>query len=281
MNSLHVATSVADAIAALADRGDAGAPLAGATWIMRAPIRKEPHYRSYVALAKIEELQQVELLDDRLSIGACVTHAQLAAVIAPLPEFHALAAAAGSSANPAIRQMATIGGNLCAAGFAAADLVPALICLAAQVELAMPGESMRVSIGTFLTMRTNLPPGCLVRRVMVPRTTCRSDHVRLTLRKAGDYPVVIVSLAAELSPAGVVKSARVAIGSVEAVARRWEKLERLLIGHPLDPGDVTEKAALCAEEMQGREGVEAPGWYRIKVLPSLVGRAAHNIQGQC
>nr|WP_298681598.1 FAD binding domain-containing protein [uncultured Dongia sp.] len=281
MNSLHVATSVADAIAALADRGDGGAPLAGATWIMRAPIRKEQHPRSYVALAKIDELQRVELLHDYLSIGACVTHARLAAALAPLPEFRALAVAAGSSANPAIRQMATIGGNLCAAGFAAADLVPALICLDAQIELAMPGESTRVSVEAFLTMRTDLPHGCLVRRVMVPRTTYRSDHVRLTLRKGGDYPVVIVSLAAELGSTGVVKSARVAIGSVETTARRWEKFERLLIGHPLDPADVTEKATLCADELHGREGVEAPGWYRIKVLPSLVGRAVRNIRGQC
>lgn len=281
MNSLHVATSVADAVAALADRGHAGAPLAGATWIMRAPIRKEQHRRSYVALAKVGELQQVELLDDRLSIGACVTHAQLAAALAPLPEFRVLAMAAANSANPAIRQVATIGGNLCAAGFAAADLVPALICLDAQVELATPGEKARVSIEKFLATRTNLTPGCLLQRVLVPRRTYLSDHVRLTLRKAGDYPVAIVSLAAEMSSTGVVKNARAAIGSVEATARRWETLERLLIGHPLDQREVTQKVELCVGELQGRDGIEAPGWYRMRVLPSLVGRAVRNIQGQC
>ena len=37
---LYVATSLSDALAALADRGHSGAPLAGATWIMRAPLRK-------------------------------------------------------------------------------------------------------------------------------------------------------------------------------------------------------------------------------------------------
>src|ERR1700681_4391481 len=44
---LHIATSLSDALAALADRGRSGAPLAGATWIMRAPLREERQDWSY------------------------------------------------------------------------------------------------------------------------------------------------------------------------------------------------------------------------------------------
>lgn len=279
-DSLHVAVSVADAIAALADRGRAGAPLAGATWIMRAPIRKDRHDYSYVALTKIGELRHVVIRDDELSIGACATHAQLAAALAPLPEFQALAMAAGGSANPAIRQIATIGGNICADGFSASDLVPALICLDARVELATARGDECVPITKFLAMRSTLDSDCLVRRVIVPRVPCRSTHVRLTLRKAGDYPVAIVSLAADVSPTGVVKRARVAIGSVEATARRWAHLEELLAGHPLDPNDVAEKVQCCIGEFRGRDGIEVPSWYRIQVLPALVRKAVYAIQRQ-
>jgi carbon-monoxide dehydrogenase medium subunit len=276
----YVARSLPDAIAALADRGRAGAPIAGATWIMRAPIRQERQDLSYVAIPRIGELRCVDILDHEIRIGACVTHAELAIALASLPEFKVLAQAAGNSANPAIRQVATIGGNLCASAFAAADLAPARICLDAKLDLESSRGPERISVEHFLTVRTTLEPDCLVRRVIVPRGTRRSTHVRLPLRKAGDYPVAIVSLAAVLRPNGVVSSACVAVGSVEPVARRWRRLEEELIGHPLDPRRAADKAESCSGDLQGRDGVEAPGWYRVKVLPSLVRRAIQAIQAQ-
>ena len=277
---LHVARSLGEAVAALAERGRRGAPLAGATWVMRASLRGERQDFAYVAISKIEELRRIDILDSQISIGACATHAQLAHTLASLPECRALAEAAARSANPAIRGIATVGGNLCASEFAAADLVPALICLEAEVELATPDGFERKDLERFLTERTELKPGWLVRRVIVPRNAGRSAHVRLPLRRAGDYPVAIVSIAATLGPRGVVNRARVAVGSVESVARRWRRLEADLIGRPLDPKSAADKATSFAEDFQGRDGVEAPGWYRVKVLPSLVRRAVGAIREQ-
>ena len=277
---LHVANSLSEAVAALAERGPSGAPLAGATWIMRAPLREERQDLTYVAISKIEELRSVDILGSEISIGSCVTHAELAHALAPLPECRVLAQAAARSANPSIRGIATLGGNLCACGFAAADLVPALICLEAEVELVTPHGSERFALERFLDIRASLEPGGLVRRVIIPRNAGRSAHVRLPLRKAGDYPVAIVSMTATLGPRGVVKSARVAVGSVESVARRWRRLEVDLIGQPLDPILAADKAESHCGDFQGRDGVEAPGWYRVKVLPNLVRRAVSAIREQ-
>jgi aerobic carbon-monoxide dehydrogenase medium subunit len=275
---LYVARSLPDALAALAERGRDGAPLAGATWIMRAPIRRERQDLSYVAISKIDELRNVEILDHEIRIGACVTHAELAASLASLPECRALAQAAGGSANPAVRQVATIGGNLCASKFASADLVPALLCLQAEVDLETPRASERISMDRFLEIRKHIEPDCLVRRVAVPRTASRSVHVRLPLRKAGDYPVAIVSMAATLRSNGIVTSANVVVGAVESEARRWRRLEADLIGHAIEPRHAAEKAEEYSGDFQGRDGIEAPGWYRVKVLPSLVRRAVQGIQ---
>lgn len=286
---LYVATSLSDALAVLADRGHSGAPLAGATWIMRAALRQErqdwfqdrSQDRSYVAISKIEELRHVDILDSEISIGSCVTHTELARCLAALPDCRALAQAAARSANPAIRGVATVGGNLCASAFAAADLVPALICLEAKVELATRSGTEQVSMAHFLEVRSNLAPECIVRRVLVPRHAgLRSAHLRLPLRKAGDYPVAIVSIAAALGPDGLVASARVAVGSVEPVARRWQRLEADWIGRPLDSGWAAGQAANYGEDFQGRDAVEAPGWYRVKVLPNLVRRAVDAIREQ-
>ncbi|TIO10834.1 FAD binding domain-containing protein [Mesorhizobium sp.] len=277
---LYVATSLADALAALAERGRTASVLAGATWTMRAPLRHEPQDLSYVAISKIDELRRVEVLNHEISIGACVTHAELANALAFLPECSALVQAAGNSANPAIRNVATIGGNLCASAFAAADLVPALICLDAELEIARPDGSERLTVERFLEIRSDIEPGRLVRRVIVPRTKRRSAHIRLPLRKAGDYPVASVSLAATLGPTGIVESARLAVGSVEPVARRWPLLEAGLVGRALDPRHAAEQAERLCGDFSGRDGIEAPGWYRVKVLPSLVRRAVLALQEQ-
>ena len=275
----YVARSLPDALAALADRGRAGAPLAGATWIMRAPIRRERQQGlSYVAISKIGELRNVEILDHEIRIGACVTHAELATSLASLPECRALAQAAGGSANPAVRQVATVGGNLCATKFAAADLVPALICLRAELDLETPRGSERIAVERFLAVRSNMEPDCLLRRVVIPRAARRSVHVRLPLRKAGDYPVAIVSMAATLNSKGIVTDANVVVGAVEPEARRWTRLEADLVGHAIDPRHAAETAEKYSGDFQGRDGVEAPGWYRVKVLASLVRRAALAIQ---
>jgi len=275
----YVARSLPDALAALADRGSAAIPLAGATWIMRAGLRQQRQHRCYVAISTIDELRNVEILDHEIRIGACVTHAELATSLASLPECRALAQAAAGSANPAIRQVATIGGNLCAQGFAAADLVPALICLDAEIELETPRGSGRMAVDRFLELRTGMEPGCLLRRVVVPRAARRSVHVRLPLRKAGDYPVAIVSMAASLSSDGIVTGATVAVGAVEPEARRWPRLEADLIGRAIDPLHAAETAEKHSADFHGRDGIEAPGWYRVKVLASLVRRAAQAIQG--
>jgi aerobic carbon-monoxide dehydrogenase medium subunit len=277
---LYVAPTLDDAVAALDERGRDGAPLAGATWIMRAPLREERHDLSYVAISKIASLRELSVGEREVSIGACVTHAEIPRELTSVPDCRALALAASDAANPAIRQVATIGGNLCAANFAAADLVPALLCLDAEIELHGPGRAEQIPLSRFLEIRTSLAPGRLVRRVIVRRTPRRSVHVRLPLRKAGDYPVAIFSLAVTLDAAGVVTNASAAVGSVEAAARRWHELEAELIGHPLDPAHAAEKAEHHCATLRARDGVEAPGWYRLKVLPNLVRKAANTMREQ-
>ncbi len=277
---LYVARTVEEAAIALRDYGDDGEPMAGATWIMRAPIRREKLKKAYVSLSAIDELAAIRSTEHEISIGACVTHQQLASQLRGTRGLEALADAAGKSANPAVRGAATIGGNLCAAEFAAADLVPALMSLAAEIELATECGPTRISIEAFLQARASLEPGTLVRCVSIPRRPHRSAHARLPLRKAGDYPVAIVSVALDVVSDGCVKHAIVAVGSVEETPRRWLEIEEELVGRPLDAGRSKMLGAQHASVFKGRDGVEAPGWYRTCVLPTLLYRAVADVQKQ-
>jgi carbon-monoxide dehydrogenase medium subunit len=240
---------------------------------MRSPIRHEAHKPHYVAIGKIPELTTIKIDAEIVEIGAAATHAALASVLADLPEFDVLATAAGRSANPAVRAMATIGGNLSTSGFAAADCVPALLCLDAEAEVSSRGDQERVGLERFLKIRPTLEPGRLLTRIILPRRDRKTAHARLPLRKSGDYPAAIVSLAVSFDAAARVRAARIAVGSVEPVARRWERLEAALVGRPLDPAQAAEVAAELADEFTGRDSVDMPAWYRVSVVPSLVRRA--------
>jgi carbon-monoxide dehydrogenase medium subunit len=133
-------------------------------------------------------------------------------------------------------------------------------------------------VARFLELRSSLEPGYLVRRVIVPRAPRRSVHARLPLRKAGDYAVAIVSLALTFGADDLVESARVSVGSVESVSRRWQRLEASLVGRPLDARFAVDNARSFCGDFKGRDGIEAPGWYRVQVLPALVGRAIRAVQ---
>ncbi len=108
--------------------------------------------------------------------------------------------------------------------------------------------------------------------MIVRRDVVASAHIRLPLRKAGDYPVAIVSVA-RAADGGT----RIAVGSVEPVARRWTALEAALAGQAFTP-EVAQALAEKTNDFIGRDGVEAEGWYRREVLPALVRRAFAALQ---
>ena len=113
--SFHAAASLADASAALRERGKCGQALAGGTWIMRAGLRDEPTARDYVSLAQRRRAAPrgaVGLRSGRRRGSSRMRGSRRRCRATASCE--ALTLAALKSANPAVRNAATLGGNLCA-----------------------------------------------------------------------------------------------------------------------------------------------------------------------
>ncbi len=245
-------------------------PMAGGTWIMRSKFRRETFADHYVSLEKIPELHAIQRHPDgSLHVGAMVTHSQLAAATKGISELRGLHTAAAKSANPNIRNVATVGGNICASGFSEADLVPALMSLNSEVVFTRWNGEHRMLLTDFMAT-----PGTgryVLRKVVVPPSVCYSAHVRLPLRAAGDYPVAIVSGALKLK-SGTVTQASISLGSVEKVARRWVSLEDALAGNPADPSAAEEMARISLHELEARSCLGTSSQYRLAVTPILVKR---------
>lgn len=261
--------SIGDAVEQLVAL-DGARPLAGGTWVMRGALRGERPAPAYVSLSRVSELCGVRS-GEGLHVGACVTHADLAASLADAPAFRGLRDAAAGSANPAIREIATVGGALATADFPASDLVTALLALDAQVDLIGPQGTATEPLDSYLASRAKRPAEELVTAVSVGRAPVRSAHTRLTLRKAGDYPVAIVGVSEDRAGRLIV-----AIGAVEAVPRRWTALEDALA----DGADPADAVGSLSHTLRARDGVEAPGWYRAHVLTPLVRRAVADLRGE-
>ncbi len=270
--------SVDEALNDLVAVGPDAIPVAGATWVMRSPLRHEAMAPTYVALSGIEDLQRIDLTDEAISIGPLATHDALAQKLPPTPDLRALKRASARSANPGIRRIATIGGNICTATFAASDFAPALLSLDAQIEVRHQAGLEWLPVLAFLESRKSRERPWLLTGIIVPRTARLSAHERLPMRKAGDYPCTIASVSVAVDDKGRIRDARIGVGAVEATPRRWQNLEQALEGQPVNPAIAETGARDLIADFTGRDAVDAPGWYRTSILPVLVRRAFETIR---
>jgi CO/xanthine dehydrogenase FAD-binding subunit len=208
-------------------------------------------------------------------LGATTTWSEL--LDTPLPPlFDGLKQAAREVGGRQIQNAGTLAGNLCNAS-PAADGVPPLLALDADVELAGPAGSRRLPLAAFITgnRRTVLAPGELMVAIHVrkPRHEARSAFYKLGARR---YLVISIAMAAATLEidAGRVASARVAVGACSAVAQRLPLLEAALAGAALDQrlGSRVETAHL--EPLKPIDDVRGSAAYRrdaaITVLRRLL-----------
>jgi len=172
---------------------------------------------------------------DGWRLGATTTWSELIEAELP-PLFDGLKQAAREIGGRQIQNTATIAGNLCNAS-PAADGVPPLLALDAEVELAGRAGARRLPLSSFITgnRRTVLAPGELLVAIHVPKPTRAGCSAFLKLG-ARRYLVISIAMAAATVEieAGRVVAARIAVGACSAVARRLPALEAALIGATVD-----------------------------------------------
>jgi len=262
-------------VEALHELADAQATaVAGGSWVLRAPLRREPLADRFVALNKVDILGRFDVASGAISIGPMMTHDRLARSLPHVMCLEALRSAAACAANPGVRRIATIGGNISVHGFPASDFAAALISLDAMVQIAQASGERVMPVTEFLAQRMTLQRPWLVTCITVPIHLDRASvHERLPMRRAGDYPSAILSASASRQGQW-----RIGVSSVEDQPKRWHALERALQG--VNAAQAEEAARELAGAFSGRDTPGTPGWYRTSVLPVLVRRVVSAIEAQ-
>ncbi|WP_457940703.1 FAD binding domain-containing protein [Mesorhizobium sp. 10J20-29] len=234
-----------------------------------------PLTENILDLNGLDALRGIADTASHVVIGARTTWTEL--LRHPLPSaFDALKQAAREVGSVQIQNMASVAGNLCNAS-PAADGVPPLIVLDAEVELRSIRGSRVLPLGDFIlgNRKTALLSNELVTAIRVPKSSTQgtSAFVKLGARR---YLVISIAMAAArivLAGDGSVASAAIAVGSCSAVAQRLAGLETALVG--LRPGPDLERAVAEADlaALTPIDDVRGTAEYRRAAAREIVLRA--------
>lgn len=224
-----------EAVSVLAASG--GQILAGGTDFYPALGERLPT-GNVVDITSLPEIRGISFEENYVRFGGLTTWTEV--IRAQLPRcFDALKAAAKEVGSVQIQNRGTVAGNLCNAS-PAADGVPPLLALDAEVELTSAAGKRRLPLLHFVTgnRKTARQSSEILTAVLIPRTIEGAASVFLKLG-ARRYLVISISMVAALvqpDDSGRIREARVAVGSCSAVAQRLIDLEKDLAGKPFQSG---------------------------------------------
>jgi len=226
-----------------------------------------------ISLKDIEELRQIEkTTEGNLFIGAMVKHAEVAQ--SPLVDqyFPALAKASHWVGSPSIRNLATIGGNICNAS-PSADTAPPLLAYDAKVIIVSALGEKVVDIENFFTgpstnllKRGEMLKGFLLR----PKSGWVADYEKLGLRKAMEIAIVNVCVAMAVDEKKGCSGIRIALGAVAPTPIRAKNAESVLKDKRVTPELIQKCAEVAVEETKPISDIRASADYRKKMIHFLV-----------
>jgi carbon-monoxide dehydrogenase medium subunit len=244
---LALPRSVDEALRVLSDRGSDAKLLAGGTDLlpqMKNGLLKPACVIDLSGVARVKALQPEAA---GLRVGAAVPARALERDATARSTYTALSESAALVGSVQVRNLATLGGNLCNAA-PSADMAPPLLALDAEAVIVGSKGERRVPFADFFTgvRRTVLAADEMLVEIVVPAPGLRSggNYLRHTPRRELD--IAVVGVAAQLTLAnGVCSKARIALAAVAPVPLRARQAEQALEGKPVTP-EAIERAAELA-----------------------------------
>ena len=260
---------------------DGGRVVAGGTDLMIEMDRRiSGDVERLIDITRIAGLDEISVIDDRVHLGPLVTHNQCTE--SPIIGEHglALAQACLEVGAPALRNRATVAGNVVTAS-PANDTISALRALEAEITLtsataASTQQSRTVDLADFFmgVRSTILEPDELVTDVSFPIRggDSRSMFLKLGLRGAQAISVVHLAVRCDLDDHGTVSDVAIALGSVAPVIVRATEAEGLLIGGFLDDDSIEAAGVLASSGVAPIDDLRAPADYRSRLVEVMVRR---------
>ncbi len=269
--------TLAEACSLLSQFNGKARVIAGGTDLMVNLKQKTVRPAYLVDISRLSGLNTIEYnKEDVLKIGALCTHSDIESSSVVQEKFNILAQACRSIGSVQIRNLGTIGGNLCNAS-PSADSAPALLGLDAKVKIFGSAGEDAVELAKFFTGpgQTLLKPDEILTGIDISATSAPSCAVFLKLspRRAMDLAVVGVGIVLWLSADGCsCTDIRIALGAVAPVPIRAFKAEGILRGQKLETALIDETARVASEETKPITDIRGSVEYRKEMVQVLTQR---------
>jgi CO/xanthine dehydrogenase FAD-binding subunit len=276
---LALPRNVDEVLRVLSERGPDAKLLAGGTDLL--PQMKNGLLKPacVVDLSGVERVRGLQADARSLRVGAAVSARALERDPTTQRTYTSLAESGALVGSVQVRNLATLGGNLCNAA-PSADMAPPLLALDAEAVIAGPKGERRIPVADFFTgvRRTVLAPDEVLLELAIPAPGPRSggQYLRHTPRRELDIAVVGVASQLTLSD-GICSKARIALAAVAPVPLRARAAEQALEGKPVTPEAIERAAELAvgaAKPISDQRGSAEYRRHLVRVLTRRTLRTA-------
>jgi carbon-monoxide dehydrogenase medium subunit len=271
----HAPTSIADVTALLARYGDDAKVLSGGQSLIPMMKLRLVTPRHLVNINRIPGLAYVRETDGALRIGALAREADLEQSDLVVTGYPILRDTCKVIADPLVRNLATVCGNL-AHGDPANDHPATMLALGAEVLAVGRNGERRVPVAGLFTgpFATALAPDEVLVEIRIPAPPPRSGGAYLKLeRKVGDFATAAVAVQLTVGPSGTCERSGIGLTNVGSTPIEARRAAAFLRGKRLDDGVIAEAARLAAEEAQPTSDLRGPAEYKRDLVRVLTARA--------
>lgn len=264
----------------LLEKSKNSAVIAGGTDLLVEIKQGFRYHQDIVSLAEIKELKTINEDEDKLCIGACITHNELTGSPVIKNNFPAIAEAANTIGTHQIRNTATIGGNLCT-GASSCDMAPILIALNASVEIASLTKVRTVSLKNFFTFhkKTCIKKGEIITKIIIPQPKPYTGAYfeKFGLREASSISVASVGAMIKFSN-NICDEVCIVIGAVAPTPKISDKANKLIKGRKIS--ELSENSSIlkqageaAAEDSLPIDDIRGSAEYRRDIIKVITQRA--------
>ncbi len=247
--------------------------IAGGTDLVIGLRNEDQNPQLIIDVTRIEELRKIEEKNGTISVGAAVTHSEIASSLLIKKYAKVLCDAASEIGSPQIRNLGTIGGNIVNASPAADTLPPLMVLNAIGKVVSKEGEKQVPIYQLFKgPYETNLKPHELLVQVTFQKlpSGMRGSFVRLARRNAMAIARMSVAIVLEMEKRKKrIKDIRIAAGSVTPTPQRFSGAEDFLRGKSPDEETLQRASLKISEAMINRTGIRPSTSYKHPVIEAL------------
>lgn len=277
IKSYYEVDSLAEATALLAENPDLTV-IAGGTDVLIKMHGGKLHDVDLLSIRKIKPLTSMKILaDGTIEIGALATFTQISANSMINQHLPILAEAALSMGGPQIRNIATIGGNLCN-GVTSADSASTLFAVNAQLKIQSAVAERIVPIADFYLGpgKVDLQPGELLTAVLITPENYLGfggKYIKFAMRKAMDIATLGVAVICKLKDGNVFDDVRIGLGVAAPTPVRCPEAENFARGKTVAADTIAEIGKLAVRSTKARTSWRASKEYREHLVVELTQRA--------